>query len=169
MEKLSDSLKFDEFRQTHIGRIILQAYRTFASESVNKLRDRGHEQINLAHTSLLASLDPEGTSIATLAERAGITKQSMRQLAIDLENKGYVKRTIDPKDKRATPIVLTDAGWQLMQDVQDIKQKMQTECLEILGKENMQILEEGLTKLISHYSDSQVSDSKYVSKLSSKV
>jgi DNA-binding MarR family transcriptional regulator len=146
--------KQDEPHQQHIGRTILQAYRAFAAQSVIKLRERGYEQINLAHTSLLANLDPEGTSIAVLAERAGMTKQSMRQLAIDLEEKGYVKRTIDPQDKRAHPIALTDTGWQLMQDVQEIKQQMQAECLSLLGSENMQILETGLTKLIAHYANS---------------
>jgi DNA-binding MarR family transcriptional regulator len=154
VNQLSDVSKQDELHHQHIGRTILQAYRAFAAQSVVKLRERGYEQINLAHTSLLANLDPEGTSIAVLAERAGMTKQSMRQLAIDLEEKGYVKRTIDPQDKRAHPIAFTDTGWQLMQDVQEIKQQMQTECLSLLGAENMQILETGLTKLIAHYANS---------------
>jgi MarR family transcriptional regulator, temperature-dependent positive regulator of motility len=34
----------------------------------------------LAHTTLLAHLDPDGTRITVLAERAGMTKQSMGQL-----------------------------------------------------------------------------------------
>jgi DNA-binding MarR family transcriptional regulator len=152
VEQLSGMPKQDEPHQQHIGRTILQAYRAFANQSVVKLRERGYEQINLAHTSLLANLDPDGTSIAVLAERAGMTKQSMRQLAIDLENKGYVKRTIDLQDKRAHPISFTDTGWQLMQDVQEIKQQMQAESRSLLGEENMQILETGLTKLIAHYS-----------------
>jgi DNA-binding MarR family transcriptional regulator len=154
VKQLTDVSKLDEPRQQHIGRIVLLTYRAFAAQSVVKLRERGYEQINLAHTSLLANLDPAGTSIAVLAERAGMTKQSMRQLAIDLEQKGYVKRTIDLQDKRASPIVFTDTGWQLMQDVQEIKHQMQTECLDLLGVENMQILEQSLTKLIDRYSNS---------------
>jgi DNA-binding MarR family transcriptional regulator len=149
----SDIKKSDESRQQHIGRVILLAYRAFASRSVLKLRECGYEQINLAHTSLLANLDAEGTWISTLAERAGISKQSMRQLAIDLERKGYVKRTIDVRDNRATLITFTDAGCQLIQDVQEIKQQMQAECLSLLGQDNMQMLEEGLTRLIGYYSD----------------
>jgi DNA-binding MarR family transcriptional regulator len=153
VKQVSDVSQSDESRQQQIGRIILQTYRAFAAQSVVKLRERGYEQINLAHTSLLANLDPAGTSIAVLAERAGMTKQSMRQLAIDLEQKGYVKRTIDLQDKRASPIAFTDTGWQLMQDVQEIKHQMQTECLALLGEENMKILEESLTKLIDFYSN----------------
>jgi hypothetical protein len=41
-----------------------------------------------------------------------------------------------------------------MQDVQEIKQQMQAECLSLLGAESMQILEAGLAKLISHYANS---------------
>jgi DNA-binding MarR family transcriptional regulator len=148
--KSSDNQAFDESHQP-IGRIILQAYRAFASQSVAKLRERGYAQITLAHTALLASLDPEGTWIITLAERAGMTKQSMRQLAVDLEKQGYVKRTIDPQDKRATLVTLTEAGWQLLGDAQEIKQQMQLECRSLLGDEQMQTIEAGLVKLINHY------------------
>lgn len=134
-----------------LSRLVLQAYRIFAIRSVNMLRERGYEQINLAHTSLLANLDSEGTWITTLADRAGMTKQSMRQLVIELEAKGYVTKTIDPKDKRATLILFTSTGVQLMQDVQEIKQQMQNECLDLLGADYLQIIEEGLDKLITHF------------------
>jgi DNA-binding MarR family transcriptional regulator len=153
VQKSQDIKKSDESRQQHIGRVILLAYRAFASRSVLKLRECGYKEINLAHISLLANLDAEGTWISTLAERAGITKQSMRQLALDLERKGYVKRTIDVRDKRATLITFTDTGFQLIKDVQEIKQQMQVECVSLLGQDNMQMLEEGLMKLIAHYSD----------------
>jgi DNA-binding MarR family transcriptional regulator len=153
VKKSPDIKKSDESHQEHIGRVILLAYRAFASRSVLKLRECGYKEISLAHTSLLANLDAEGTWTSTLAERAGMTKQSMRQLALDLERKGYVKRTIDVRDKRATLITFTDTGFQLIKDVQEIKQQMQAECLSLLGQDNMQMLEEGLMKLIAHYSD----------------
>jgi DNA-binding MarR family transcriptional regulator len=148
VDKSSDNQAFDESQQPHIGRLILQAYRACASQSVAKLRERGYAQITLAHTALLANLDPEGTWITTLAERAGMTKQSMRQLAVDLEKQGYIKRTIDPRDKRATLVTFTEAGWQLLGDVQEIKQQMHLECQSLLGNEQMQTLEAGLVKLI---------------------
>jgi DNA-binding MarR family transcriptional regulator len=146
----------NEVQQQHIGRLVLQAYRAFASHSVAKLRQRGYVQINLAHTALLANLDAEGTRIITLSERAGITKQSMQQLAIDLEIKGYVKRSIDLQDRRATLVTFTKAGWQLLQDVQEIKQQMQSECASLIGQECMQAMQEGLSKLVIYYTEEKL-------------
>src|SRR2546430_651421 len=91
-----------EMRQQHIGRLLQQAFRGFNNRSIVKLRQRGHIGLTLAHTSLLSHLDVEGTRITVLAERAGITKQSMGQLAIDLEKRGYIERKTDPSDHRAT-------------------------------------------------------------------
>jgi DNA-binding MarR family transcriptional regulator len=147
--KSSDNQAVEESQQPHLGRLILQAYRACASQSVAKLRERGYTQITLAHTALLANLDSEGTWITTLAERACMTKQSMRQLAVDLEKQGYVKRTIDPQDKRATLVTFTEAGWQLLGDVEEIKQQMHLKCRSLLGDEQMQTIEAGLLKLIN--------------------
>jgi DNA-binding MarR family transcriptional regulator len=151
VSKISGEMESAEAPQPQMGRLILQAYRAFADRAVAKLRERGYDRINLAHTTLLGSLDVEGTWITTLAERAGMTKQSMRQLAIDLEEKGYVKRTIDPQDKRATLVIFTDTGLRLMADVREIKQQMQIECADLLGVESMAIIEQGLNKLIDRY------------------
>jgi DNA-binding MarR family transcriptional regulator len=147
--KSSDNQAVEESQRPHLGRLILQAYRTCASKSIAKLRERGYTQITLAHTALLANLDPEGTWITTLAERACMTKQSMRQLAVDLEKQGYIKRTIDPQDKRATLVTFTEAGWQLLGDVEEIKQQMHLEYRSLLGDEQMQTIEAGLLKLIN--------------------
>ena len=72
--------------------------------------------MTLAHTTLLPYLDPEGTSVTNLAERAGMTKQSMRQLVLDLEDKGYIKRISDPDDRRATLVIFTAEGRRFIED-----------------------------------------------------
>jgi DNA-binding MarR family transcriptional regulator len=56
---------------------------------------------------------------------------------------------IDLQDKRATLVTFTEAGWQLLGDVQAIKQQMHLECRSLLGDEQMQTLEAGLLKFIN--------------------
>ena len=73
-----DNQQLQELRDHHIGRLFLQAHRAFAKRSIAKLRARGHERLTLAHTALLPHLELEGTTVTVLAERAGMTKQSMR-------------------------------------------------------------------------------------------
>ena len=64
-----------------------------------------------------------------------MTKQSMGQLAVDLEKRGYIQRVIDPRDHRATLILFTAAGWQFLQDAYQVKGEIETEYRAFLGDE----------------------------------
>ncbi len=144
----TDHRQLQELRDNHIGRLFLQAHRAFAKRSIGKLRERGHDHLTLAHTALLPHLDLEGTTVTVLAERAGMTKQSMRQLVLDLEAKGYVTRADDPSDRRATLVTFTEEGWRFLRDAHEIKKEMQAEYLAILGQERMEALEKSLAEII---------------------
>ena len=97
-------------REQHIGRLLLNAHRNYSLQALTKLRERGHEGLSLAHTNLLAHLDLEGTRLTTLAERMGVTKQAIGNLVGELEAKSYVRREVDPHDRRAAVITYTAAG-----------------------------------------------------------
>jgi len=51
-----------------------------------------------------------GVRQKVLTEELGINPSSVSEFVSRLQNEGYVKRTIDPEDKRATLIVLTELG-----------------------------------------------------------
>ena len=136
-------------RDPYLGRLFLQAYRAVAITSITKLRARGHDRLTMAHTALLPHLDLAGTSVTTLAERAGMTKQSMRQLVLDLEKNGYLRRTPDPADGRATLVTFTEEGGRFLRDAEAIKQEMQVEYLAVLGPERLEELEQSLSALIA--------------------
>ena len=136
------------WRQENIGRLFLRAHRDFGARATEKLRARGHHALGLAHTTLLANLDLEGTRITTLADRAGITKQSMGQLVTELEQHGYIERSIDAADRRAIIVKFTDTGWQFLRDAYEIKQEIEAEYTAILGEDLMHKLREALTTLL---------------------
>lgn len=137
-----------EMRQQHIGRLLQQAYRGFNNRAIAKLRQRGHTGLTLAHTLLLSHLDLNGTHITVLADRAGITKQSMGQLVLDLEKRGYIERSVDLSDRRATLIRFTNAGWQFLRDAYEIKKEIEAEYQAILGAEEMKQLRILLQRLL---------------------
>src|SRR5512142_217151 len=56
---------------------------------------------------------PEGSRLTELAERAGITKQSMGEIIDVLVQRGYLERIPDPTDGRATLIRRTERGWEV--------------------------------------------------------
>jgi DNA-binding MarR family transcriptional regulator len=113
-----------------------------------KLRTRGHRGLSLAHTNLIANLDLEGTRITTLAERIGVSKQAAGHLVLDLEERGYVERAVDPTDRRATVVTFTDAGWRFLRDAHQVKREIEAEYRAILGEQGMHDLRLLLTMLI---------------------
>ncbi len=144
-----------DYRQQHIGRLLQKAHRAFSIRAIEKLRKMGHTGLNLGHTNLLSSLDPEGTRITTLAERTGVTKQAIGQLVPELEQKGYITRTVDPSDRRATLVTFTRAGWQFLQDANQIKHEIEEEYTAILGPEGMEDLQTLLTTLLENQPETQ--------------
>jgi DNA-binding MarR family transcriptional regulator len=98
--------------------------------------------------TLLPHLDLSGTRITTLAERAGITKQAVGQLVAELEQRGYVERTIDPTDRRAVLVSFTTAGRQFLRDAEAIKHEIEADYTAILGAARLDDLRSALVALL---------------------
>jgi DNA-binding MarR family transcriptional regulator len=143
-----DLAQLAELRQQHIGRLLLRAQRAFSVRAHDKLRARGHDGLSLAHTNLIANLDLDGTRITTLAGRIGVSKQAAGRLALDLEERGYIERAVDPADRRATVVTFTDAGWRFLRDAHQVKREIEAEYRAILGEQGMQNLRALLSLLI---------------------
>jgi DNA-binding MarR family transcriptional regulator len=75
-----------------------------------RLDAAGYEDIRPAHGYLFGYVGPSGARLTDVAEKAGITKQAMGELATDMERLGYLERVPDPTDKRAKLLRLTDRG-----------------------------------------------------------
>src|SRR5262245_26192620 len=132
----------------HIGRLFLRAHRDFSERAIEKLRQRGHARLGLAHTAVLAHLDDRPIGISTLAERAAITKQAASQIVRDLETRGYVERAVDPADHRATLVTLTGAGREFFADAVAVKHEIEADYAAALGPERMHELRMGLEMLL---------------------
>jgi DNA-binding MarR family transcriptional regulator len=65
------------------------------------LADGEEPVLRAAHTQVFESLDPEGTRLTTLAERAQMSHQAMGEMVDELVRHGYLERLPDPADRRA--------------------------------------------------------------------
>ena len=63
----------------------------------------------------------DGVRQKTLTEELRINPSSVSEMISKLENDGYVRRTVDPADKRATLITLTELGEARTAELQDEK------------------------------------------------
>jgi len=142
------SEKSTELKENNLGRLCQKAGRAYSDKALSLLHQKGFADVTLSHTALFANLDLNGTIITTIAERAGMTKQAMGQLASDLEKKGYINKTRDLNDRRAILIQFTQLGRDAVRLAYDIKIVIEKEYNQILGKENIAILRELLQKLV---------------------
>lgn len=140
--------EIQEARNTNIGRLFIRAHRDFQLRSIEKLQALGYHDISTTHATVLMYIDLKGTRIITLAERAGMTKQSMGQLVGELEAGGYVQRLSDPADKRAVLVQFTEAGQRFLQDAYHIKQAIEAEYIALLGEDGFLMLRDLLARLL---------------------
>jgi DNA-binding MarR family transcriptional regulator len=141
-------------RQQHIGRLLLNAHRNYSQLAFAKLGQRGHGGLSLAHMNLFPHLDLEGTRITTLAERMGVSKQAIGAGVAELEARGYLRREVDPDDRRAAVITFTETGWRFLQDSYEIKREIEAEYAAILGAEGLNSLRDLLLRILHHSDES---------------
>jgi DNA-binding MarR family transcriptional regulator len=82
----------------------------FEEELTKRVADTPYSDIRITHGCVFGNIDPEGTRLTELAERAFMTKQSVGEVVSDLEQRGYAERVPDPSDGRAKIIRLTERG-----------------------------------------------------------
>jgi DNA-binding MarR family transcriptional regulator len=73
--------------------------------------EAGYPGMRKAHGAVWRFVDLErGSRLTELAERAGLSRQAVGEIADDLERLGYVERVPDPSDGRAKLIRPTERG-----------------------------------------------------------
>jgi DNA-binding MarR family transcriptional regulator len=90
--------------------LVVLAERHLAEALQAHLVAAGFHDHRVVHHNVMAHVTHDGIRLTELAEKAGVTKQAMSELVIDLERLGYLERTPDPHDGRAKLIAFTDKG-----------------------------------------------------------
>ena len=136
------------------GRLLIRLFRKFEEEIVASLSRRGFSDVTLANLSVLRHLDLDGLRITTLAEDAGVTKQAVGQMIVELESKGYVKKRRDPNDRRAKLVTYTERGMELIKTAQAIVSEIEVSYRQELGSKSYEALRHGLKTLLEASDDS---------------
>jgi len=96
----------------------------------------GHP-IREAHSAVFVNIDRDGTRLTHLAERALMTPQAMSELVDHLVSHGYLERMPDPSDRRAKLIVLTDLGYEALQDAFETIIGIEADLEVLLGRDGL--------------------------------
>ena len=113
-------------RAVNLRQIILRAHRGMNHRIVQKLSERGYEEIRPSHLSILANMNLGETGIQELAERAQVTRNGIHELVADLVRLGYV-RLIGSAETPESQVDFTDAGWELMLTSFNIQKELEAD------------------------------------------
>ena len=128
-------------------RLLEATFDAFGEEIERRLADTPYSDIRISHGCVFGNIDPEGTRLTELAERARMTKQSVGEVTSDLEQRGYVERVPDPSDGRAKIIRLTERGHAAQALGIGLIEEIEREWAEGFGAERVAALREALEEI----------------------
>jgi DNA-binding MarR family transcriptional regulator len=112
-----------------------------------RLRVLGFAEIRPSHGCVFSTIEEHGSRLTELAERSGLTKQSVGEAVADLERLGYVERVPDPYDRRAKTIKLTPHGAEALAAAREIFADIERRLAEEIGEERFAEFRETIERL----------------------
>ena len=142
---------FEHTSQAPLIRLLDAALDEFTAELTRRVEATAYSDIRVSHGCVFGTIDPEGTRLTDLAERAHMTKQSVGEVASDLEQRGYVERVPDPSDGRAKIIRLTERGHDAQAIGRELIDDIEREWAERFGAERIAALREALEAITAEH------------------
>ncbi|HJS97288.1 MAG TPA: MarR family transcriptional regulator [Solirubrobacteraceae bacterium] len=130
-------------RRPMIG-LLDAAFDAFASELERRVADTAFRDIRITHGCVFGNIEPDGSRLTELAQRARMTKQSVGEVATELEQRGYLERVPDPSDGRAKIIRLTERGREAQALGRGIIDEIEREWAERYGADRVAALRDAL-------------------------
>ena len=134
-------------RELPASLLMFIAQRSAEGRIYEAVRAAGFTDFTVAQGRLAAGIDPQGTRLSVLAERAQVAKQTATALVDHLERSGYVERLPDPADGRARLVRLTRRGMQVIPVARAEERVIEREWTQHLGARRMRQLREALVLL----------------------
>jgi DNA-binding MarR family transcriptional regulator len=138
----------EERRRRNMRQLLLRASRLVNRHVVDGLQARGYADLRSTHTTLLSNIDLAGSTVTDAAERAGITKQAMGRLAVELESAGYIRLRKNAEDGRIRILQLTNTGKRLMLDSLEVMADLERRYALSVGEDRLEALLQGLAIFI---------------------
>lgn len=131
---------------TTLGALLRRPYELLARRIYEEVGAR-FDGIRRAHGSVFRNISLDGSRITELAERAGMTKQSMAYLVDSLHENGYVTFAPDPDDGRAKLVKLTGRGEDALNALLEASRRAEADAARHLGGDGLRELRALLSRL----------------------
>ena len=144
--------------ETPLIALVYAANRELQEDMVRAARREGYGDAKPAHNSVFANLGLEGARSADLAEKAGITRQSMGEVVRELVDFGVVQMSPDPTDGRAKLVTYTPDGLEQVTRGRAHIRAFDRRIADELGEDGLQTLRLGLQTITRLLREDAASD-----------
>lgn len=131
-------------RNLNIIDLISEKHIALRREVEQRWSKSGEEEITHTEAMLLAKINMGKISLAEVARQTNVSRQAMHKCAKKLEDKGYLKFISSETNQTYTS--LTEKGILYCKKSNELKEKIEQEISENLGKENIELIKEILKK-----------------------
>jgi DNA-binding MarR family transcriptional regulator len=125
-------------------RLLEAGFDAFSEELARRVAETPYNDIRITHGCVFGNIEPDGSRLTDLAERAHMTKQSVGEVATELEQRGYLERVPDPSDGRAKIIRLTARGREAQTLGREIIDEIEADWAERFGADRVAALRDAL-------------------------
>ncbi|WP_253195478.1 MarR family winged helix-turn-helix transcriptional regulator [Streptomyces sp. JHA26] len=125
--------------------LLAGAKRWFDDALTASMRAAGEQPLSSAQGQVFALLDAEGTTVAELARRLGVTRQTAHQAVHGLVSLGLLEQVPDPSSARNRLIRITAEGVRVHQRAQATLAVIEDVLAERVGEEAATALRAALT------------------------
>ncbi|MFJ3207321.1 MarR family winged helix-turn-helix transcriptional regulator [Streptomyces flaveolus] len=125
--------------------LLAGAKRWFDDALMASMRAAGEQPLSSAQGQVFALLDPEGTTVAELARRLGVTRQTAHQAVHGLLALGLLEQVPDPSSARNRLIRITAEGVRVHRRAQATLAVIEDALAERIGAEAATALRTALT------------------------
>src|SRR5207249_1729965 len=130
-----------------IGALLRQPWETVQQRMLERLHERGFDDLDTAHLSVFQYPGPQGARPSELAARLRISKQALNYLLGELERLGYLERRADPDDLRSKRVALTRRGKAAIRVIREAVGEVESTWANQLGPERFAELRSLLLEL----------------------
>src|SRR5215813_12397039 len=147
VDSSSDFTQEEPFGSPLIGALLRAPWETVQRHMLERLHERGFDDLEPAHLNVFQYPGPQGTRPSELAARLRITKQALNYLLGELERLDYLERRPDPDDLRSKRVALTPRGASAIGVIREAVSEVETAWSHQLGQERFAQLRELLLEL----------------------
>ena len=143
---MTTTYRSDPQTATALPHLLAAAKERFIAETHRRLYAAGYTEI-AGNGVVFRWLEPDGSRLAEMVERSGMTKQAFGEHVASLEQHGYVTRVPDPADGRGKLVVPTKRGLAALSQARRIFAEIEAEWGEVVGAEQLAAVRETLARI----------------------